>query len=359
VYGPVFTLLSAAIGGVLAGSPNATILAFKLLAGMAMMGTALVVSVMCRSMTGRTGTAGTSAFAAAFIGLNPVLVVHTVGGGHNDTLVALGIAAAAAALSPAIGRRASGEHERRRYGARYLATALLCVTAFLKVVASIPLLLCVGRAVRSAGTGRRIGVAVRHGGVALAVAALVTVPLFAGASTLGAIANLAGRQGWASPSRLVGRGMEEVGRAIGGDGLGSVLRTMTFVIFLAPFAVFVARRLRRAGSAEEADPAWEWGVALLLFALGSPYLLPWYAAWFLVLLPAAGDERLLWIGLAASAVLALTGMPAEPVPDASAWQAMLLVVHYVAAPIMLILYALTVRHVLATASAGMTRAQRP
>ena len=108
-----------------------------------------------------------------------------------------------------------------------------------------------------------------------------------------------------------------------------------------------------------ANPTWEWGVALLLFALGSPYLLPWYAAWFLVLLPVAGDERLLWIGLAASAVLALTGIPAEPVPDASAWQAMLLVVHYVAAPIMLVLYGLTVRHVLAMSSVGMTRAQRP
>jgi hypothetical protein len=240
-----------------------------------------------------------------------------------------------------------------------IVTALLSVTAFLKVVASIPLLLWMARAVGVVRPGRRLGEAVRNAGVVVAVGALATVPLFAGASSFGAIAGLASRQGWASPSRLVGRGMDEVGRAIGGAGLGSALRTLVYLAFLAPFALFVVQRVRRSAAGVPVDPIWDWGAALLLFALGSPYLLPWYAAWFLVLLPTAGDERLLWIGLAASFILALTGIPAEPMPDPSTWRTMMLTVHYVAAPIMLALYALTVRHVMAARSPEMTRAQRP
>ena len=37
-------------------------------------------------------------FAVAVIGLNPIVVFHVVGGGHNDMLVALFVAAAVVAV---------------------------------------------------------------------------------------------------------------------------------------------------------------------------------------------------------------------------------------------------------------------
>src|SRR5205085_7215784 len=72
-YGPLFTLLSAAITRLWTGSPGATILAFKLLTGLAIAaatGFAALAAARTRSQR--------APLAAALVGLNPVLVVHTV-----------------------------------------------------------------------------------------------------------------------------------------------------------------------------------------------------------------------------------------------------------------------------------------
>jgi hypothetical protein len=87
----------------------------------------------------------------------------------------------------------------------------------------------------------------------------------------------------------------------------------------------------------------DWAWALLLLALALPYLVPWYAAWFLPLLVVAVDGRLLRIGLAAGCLLALTGIPSDPTFASGAWHAMVFGVHYVAAPVMLGLLAIAAR----------------
>src|SRR5437899_666838 len=82
---------------------------------------------------------------------------------------------------------------------------------------------------------------------------------------------------------------------------------------------------RRAGSAHEAADGW--GPALLLLALAMPYLLPWYAAWFAPFLGLMQDDALLWIGVAATGMLALTLVPADPFHGLSTGGVML-GVHY-------------------------------
>jgi len=82
----------------------------------------------------------------------------------------------------------------------------------------------------------------------------------------------------------------------------------------------------------------------LLFALAAPYLLPWYAAWFVPLIAACGEEALLWIAVAVSGVLAMTGIPDEPGTSPALWRDMLLGVHYVAAPVMLVVFVATARY---------------
>ena len=67
-------------------------------------------------------------FAVAVIGLNPIVVFHVVGGGHNDMLVALFVAAAVSFL----------------FARRELATAI-CLGLGMSVKASaiVPLILLV------------------------------------------------------------------------------------------------------------------------------------------------------------------------------------------------------------------------
>src|SRR5207237_7553733 len=90
-YGAAFTLVSAGIARLWAGSPGATILAFKLLAGLA-----LAAATVLAALAATRVRPERAPLAAALVGLNPVLVVHTVGGAHVDALIAAPLAAAAA-----------------------------------------------------------------------------------------------------------------------------------------------------------------------------------------------------------------------------------------------------------------------
>src|SRR5213593_3496424 len=89
VYGPAFTLLSAAVAWVWGGSVAGTLLAFKVIAAASVGGACLLAA-----RSAGTIRPGKQSAAATAIGLNPVMVVHTVGGGHNDALLALCIAGA-------------------------------------------------------------------------------------------------------------------------------------------------------------------------------------------------------------------------------------------------------------------------
>src|SRR5664280_50483 len=92
-YGPLFTLASyvtAPMG--LAGG----LWAMKVVAAVSSLG---AVALIARA-AGRLGQS--ARWAAAFVGLNPVLLVLAVGGAHNDTLV---LAALAAALTAGVRQR--------------------------------------------------------------------------------------------------------------------------------------------------------------------------------------------------------------------------------------------------------------
>src|SRR6266511_4315166 len=101
VYGPAFVLAGAGVARAWAGSPGVTITAFKVLAGTgAALATVLAAWAAARSIRHRGAPAppersrGSVALAAAAVGLNPVIVVHTVGGGHNDAMIAACLAGA-------------------------------------------------------------------------------------------------------------------------------------------------------------------------------------------------------------------------------------------------------------------------
>jgi alpha-1,6-mannosyltransferase len=357
VYGPGFTLASAAIARAWSGSPEATITAFKALSAVAVLAAvALVAGIARRARPGR------EAVAVATLGLNPVVIVHTVGGGHNDALVAALLVAALAVGLKVVGGRSHaderGHSTPRPVGGQALGTTvLLVVAASVKVIAVLPLLgwfWALGRIVPPRDRARAIAV---HVAVAAGVTAALAAPVFAGWRTITAMANLASRQGWASGARLVARGAQGIGRAIGGHDLGTALGSAVYAGFLVSF-VLLLWRLLVARPPGGSAPLWDvWGPSLLLFALASPYLLPWYAAWFVPFLALLSDRRLALAGLAVGGLLTLTGIPAEPAADPGLWRWMVVGVHYAVAPFMLALYAFVARAILR--SDGPRPAQSP
>jgi hypothetical protein len=86
-------------------------------------------------------------------------------------------------------------------------------------------------------------------------------------------------------------------------------------------------------------------VALLLFALSLPYLLPWYAAWFAPLLGLLADDAIVLAGAVVTGVLALTLIPADPFHGYSS-PAVMEGVHYGAASALLVVLLLLASRVM-------------
>ena len=347
VYGPAFTLMSAGVVGATRDSPGATVFAFKLLAALAIGGAAWLTALAARRFRPEREAA-----AFVLVGLNPVLVVQTVGGGHNDALVAAAVAGALVLALPSgplpVPRRVGDSvvvqltelPSHSRPGA-FGVTALLALATLIKVVAGIPLLLWLWSIARTrrGREGLHIGQLALHTSVAAALALLLTIPWF-GLRAVTSMFSLASRRGFASGARLVARGAERLGEALGGVAFADVLTALVYVAFFVLVAIGILGVLRFGGRAGEPEV---WGTGLLLLALGAPYLLPWYSAWFAPLLALARPNWRLWIAAGASAVLAIAGVPAEPATQPELWRGMLLGVHYVAAPAMLALFLFAVR----------------
>jgi alpha-1,6-mannosyltransferase len=272
-YGPLFTLVSAAISRSLWVS--ATIFGFKLLAGLAVAAaTGLVALTAARTRPER------APLAAALVGLNPVLVVHTVGGGHVDALIA---AALAAALAIAVTRPPATS-------VRAIVVTLLLTAACLVKSVIVPALVLWLWWLARRGRAREL---TRHVAVIAGATVAAVSPFMAGWHTFTPFATLGGVEAWASPSHLVGSVVHAT-RAVE-------------VAFLLLYVALVWRLARRVRSVTQA-----WGAALLLLPLSLPYLLPWYAAWFAPFLGLLADEALLLAGVLVTVVLALTLIPADP-----------------------------------------------
>lgn len=328
VYGAAFTDLSGLIAFA-ARSPAAAVRWFKVLAGIGIGGAAWAAAALARRRD-----PSLVALTIAMVGLNPVIVLHTVGGGHNDALIALGLAAGAlvaATWHPAVtgeGRSILGWRGRA-------VTAILAVTALVKVVAALPLAMFVlfTMMLREA-RGARVRTALDH----LAVIVLLAL-VFAGPYAwpgVRAMADLASRRGWASAASLTERGADAIGGTAGG-----LLRILIAAAFVAALAVILWALVRHPPG-DPAELGSRWGTGMLGAALAGPYLLPWYSAWFVSTIPTVRDRAVVWIAVAASCVLGLTGVPAEPVPLPGLYRSSLLAVHYVAAPVVAVLLAVLV-----------------
>jgi hypothetical protein len=314
VYGPLFTGYASVVVRTVRGLP-AQIEVFRWTAAAASLGTvALIATTAHRVRPSR------EAFAVAAFGLNPVVLFQSVASGHNDLLVALAVAGAFASVLA---------------GRDLLAVAVLALATLVKVTAALPLLLLLVWCVARSPSGRRSRTLATHAGTAAAIGALVAAPFLSLHDPTLGVVELAGHEGWLAPSRLFHRLLDAL-------SLGIVAR-LAFALVLVACVVVLARTAWRAGRGGDGrtDDAVlglgaTWGWSLLLLMLLGPILLPWYVAWSLPLAWVMPRTPRLVL-LATSIALGLSQWTAEPNRFPPAYDANVLIGHYVITPVVVAL----------------------
>lgn len=261
-YGPVFTLASYAIAplGVAGG-----LWVFKAVAVASSLG---AVALIARA-AGRLGQS--PAWAAAFVGLNPVVLVLAVGGAHNDTLVLLAVALALS-LS-------AGGNPRLR-----AAAGTLAVGVGVKITAGL-LLPFLALASRERRERMRV---LLSAGAALVAVALIGVVGF-GVHALGFLGAIGEQQQMVASHSVPA----ETARLVGLSGTPDWWRELFIGGFLAVLGVSLWRTgaPRRKGVVG-ADWRVAAGWSTLALLASTAWLLPWYAIWPLPLAAVSGNRRL-------------------------------------------------------------------
>ena len=264
VYGPVFVWLAAAITAIFRSIPE-VIMAFRAVAVAASLGAVwFVVKLVQRVKPSKT------AYAAAMIGLNPVVLFHTVGGGHVDVLVMLSVAAAIYLVAT---------------DRELPATVALTVGALVKISAAVPLVLLIAYVATRAEPGKRARVLVTHIGTAVGIFMVAALPFLQRSNPTLGMVELVQHGSWIAPPALVERVFEALGELLAGEvgaSIGVIIARLGMFAALAVGLFLVLRQVVRhasEGSVSFLAAAWGWG--FLLMMLFSPTLFPWYFAWVL------------------------------------------------------------------------------
>jgi alpha-1,6-mannosyltransferase len=268
VYGPLFTALSYLLVPL---GIAANVLAYKAVAAASSL---VLITLVWRAARLRGIN---PAKAAALVGLNPVIVLFGVGGGHNDLLM---LAILVAGLYVLLQRReVSG-------GALMVAATAVKLTAGLL----LPFAFAAEHG-PTRGAGARRGLVL---GAALALVAIVALAYtFFGSGPLQMVATLQGIQGEGGEHSFVGI----LASVIGVPGLIAPAGTVLSVVFV----LILGWLLRRVWIGElDWIAGAGWATVCLLLTTG--FLVPWYVAWLIPLAALSGDRRLL------GAAIMLTGI---------------------------------------------------
>ena len=266
VYGPLFTWVSVLTTGVVS-SVHSQIRSFQVIAALASVGTMVVLARLVQRVRPERAV-----FAVAVIGLNPIVVFHVVGGGHNDMLVAFFIAAAASFL----------------FARRELASAAcLALGMSVKASAVVPLILLVVAIAASVEPERRKKLLVKCAGIVGGIWLVLAAPFLQRANPTLGMFQLSGHDSGKAPGQLLVHALTWVATTIGGPAFATPA-AVTAHIALFGLSVtgvwMIARRIWQDPSARRptAQVA-AWGWALLTVILLAPMLGAWYLVWVLPL----------------------------------------------------------------------------
>jgi hypothetical protein len=272
-YGPLFTLATYPLAWL---PVVAAVAALKAVAALSVLGLAAIVARLA-------AWRGVDPLrAAAFVALNPLVLVHVVGGAHNDGLTMLLAMVAIAAMLSA--RPASSGAALLTAAAIKASALFLAPFALLAAARQRP----AGRNLASESTYRPIGRLLLGGGAALAVVGVAAYLAF-GWEWLDAFGLAGENQGLTShmsipilASRLADLSPDPV-------------RIAAIVLYAAALAYLLAWTWR--GGDWVRASAW----AALGLLLATSWLLPWYLVWPLPLVAISRDRPLQLLTLALTA----------------------------------------------------------
>jgi alpha-1,6-mannosyltransferase len=268
VYGPVFTALSYLLVPL---GIAANVLAYKAVAA----ASSLVLIVVIWRAARLRGLDPVK--AAALVGLNPVIVIYGVGGGHNDLLM---LAILVAGLYVLLQQR------------EISSGALLITATAVKLTAGLLLPFALAaRHQRGGDAAARRGLLI--GACLGAVAIIALAYVFFGTGPLHVLATLQGIQAEGREHSIAGF----LFTAVGLPGLAHPASVALTVVFATIFA-WLLRRVW-IGELDWITGA-GWATVALLCTTG--FLVPWYVAWLIPLAALSSDRRLL------VATLFLTGV---------------------------------------------------
>jgi hypothetical protein len=255
-YGPVFTVFSYLLAPL---SIAASVFAYKSIAVVASLGLVAVVW-QCARLRGKDPVR-----AVALVGLNPLLLIYGVGGGHNDLLMVLAMTGGVYAVLAS--RRLVG-------GGLAMAAIGIKLTAGLV----LPFALAAGGPRRDRGRRNLLIGA----GAGLALLAALSFGVF-GSASFNMLATVSKSQTKGDLLSIPGFVTSRLGLPLAGHIVGYVLA--------AAFLVCCCWLLRRVwrGQTDWIDGA---GWAMLAMLVASSSLLPWYVAWLLPLAAIGHDRRL-------------------------------------------------------------------
>ena len=258
VYGPLFTGISYLLAPL---TIPASVFAYKAIAALSSL------AIVALVWKGARLRGVDQVKAAALVGLNPLIVVYGVGGGHNDLLMLAPLLAGVVFLLRGRGRLAGGS---------IVAAAAVKVTAGLV----LPFALADARLGRTRTRRRDLLIGASMTAAAIAVFAFVlfgTGPLHLPST----IESVQSKGNWQSIPGFIGTRL----------GLGTVGHPIALILS-GMFAVALGWLLWRVwlGRLDWIAGA-GWAALALLVTAAS--LLPWYAAW-LMPLAALGRDRRLW-----------------------------------------------------------------
>ncbi len=286
-YGPVFLVLAGWVVEIARHNPLAAVMGMRLLALAGTVLFAAAVPVIARSF----GRDGSTAFALA--ALNPLILLHLIGGGHNDALM-VGLLAAGYALS--------------RRGHPLLGILCCSLGAVVKVPAIVGVIYIGWEWL---GEGRANRERLRPTATALLIAVVVMAAASIGAGLgwgwISGLSNPDTIRSWLDPATALGLAGGKIASLVGLGGLSHAL--LTLARGAAMFAA-VAISIRLLLRSEEIGPLKAIGWTLVAFAVLGPVVQPWYLTWgFVFLAPVVEGtaRRVLCICSAAACFLGLPG----------------------------------------------------